>query len=375
MPPVPPLTEMQKHYFEDLFYEINLNSDTTISRDELFFYLDRICDGKFDRNIAATFYDKIPKDHYNKITLNEFYTLYYQFLAETDKDIEDSNLKLAEIGQYITDNEEDKKFAQKTFYDKDPTTGKLVPKKILRIVLHEVDNVEFDSALISLYVNSTMREPKVVHVKGGKTPLINREYDIVVKDSMNDNALFIKLEDALNKGTMSFENKIMLSSLMTQKKFIHWVDLFGIANKKTTSRIRMTCQYVHDSDVLFNDVSNMWKKEQEGIANKIDKLIYNRNQVYPPTEVNVRNFIKTIAQHPIFIKPTTPSDDIALINEQRQKSLFNITSLKSPYNSTMSQTNYCCYAAILVAMFALEYRYIIHTNSLDTRCRTLCLHV
>jgi len=41
--------------------------------------------------------------------------------------------------------------------------------------------------------------------------MINREYDILTKDNQNDICLFIKLEDAVNKGVMSFENKIMLS--------------------------------------------------------------------------------------------------------------------------------------------------------------------
>ena len=57
---------------------------------------------------------------------------------------------------------------------------------------------------------------------------------------------------------MSYENIIKLDSLSNQKKKISWIDLFGIANKKTETRLRLTLQYIYDSDKLFDEVINEW---------------------------------------------------------------------------------------------------------------------
>jgi len=102
----------------------------------------------------------------------------------------------------------------------------------------------------------------------------------------------------------------------------------------------------------------MWQNEQQGLANKIDTLIINRNKVFPPTEFNVRNFIKTIAQDPLFIEPTKPNDDIAQIVEgNRRKTLLKTTELKTPLNKYMTCTNYFAFFHMLIAMLSLEYRY------------------
>ena len=78
------LTQETKNQLDDEFKELNTDHDSTISKEEFFFYFDKICDGKFDRFIASEFYDKIPKNPQGMVTFNEFRKIYVDAWKASD---------------------------------------------------------------------------------------------------------------------------------------------------------------------------------------------------------------------------------------------------------------------------------------------------
>jgi hypothetical protein len=64
-------------------------------------------------------------------------------------------------------------------------------------------------------------------------------------------ALQVLLEDAIHKGAETYENQIRLQDLADQKKHIQWVELFGVGNRKTPSKIHLTVQYIHNTVSLI----------------------------------------------------------------------------------------------------------------------------
>ena len=84
---------------------------------------------------------------------------------------------IAELTVNKSNDEKDKVIAQQYFQE--DIGGVKTKKKLLKVSLHEADNVAFESANISLFLNDQAGKAKVVHVKSGKTR-IERPFEFLV---------------------------------------------------------------------------------------------------------------------------------------------------------------------------------------------------
>lgn len=314
---------------DDEFKELNTDHDSNISKDEFFFYLDKICDGKFDRYIASEFFDKIPKNPQGRVTFNEFRSIYVNAWKASDAKITELATRKAELTVNKSNDEKDKVIAQQYFQE--DIGGVKTKKKLLKVSLHEADNVAFESANISLFLNDQAGKAKVVHVKSGKTQ-IERPFEFLVGGL--DSALNVKIEDAVNRGVMSYENVIQLNSLTNQKKKISWIDLFGIANKKTETRLRLTLQYIYDSDKLFDEVIGVWDAEILSCDKQIAELrlfqgsgkTFPASSVEQPEPLMIKDFIKDLVKNKYYLAPTAPSDYIGWGPAHQKKTFFQVSN-------------------------------------------------
>ena len=80
-------------------------------------------------------------------------------------------------------DENDKAIAKGYFVEKKGDVE--TKKKLLKVTLHEADNVAFESANISLFLNSQADKAKVVHVKSGKTQ-IERPFEFIVSGNISN---------------------------------------------------------------------------------------------------------------------------------------------------------------------------------------------
>jgi len=253
-------TELTEQCFDDEYNRINVEYDANLDRAEIYQYLDRQAGGTFDRNIAAQFYDGLKKDEYGRVSFQQFRDIYRDSMMRLDGESNATMTEIARIEGNIRSLENDQAIAKQNYWYTPEGGSGAVAKKKLKVTLHSAEvypsRDSTESVVISLRVNSSI-EAKTVQTKVGTSEVWHNEYEFPITEQ--DVALQVLMEDAINRGAETYENIIRLQDLADQKQHVQWVELFGVGNRKTPSKVHLTLQYIHDTDELYRGVRDEWQ--------------------------------------------------------------------------------------------------------------------
>jgi len=234
------------------FYNMDLNHDQWVSRQELYTYLDRRGGKTFDRAIADDIFDQMDKDSNEQVTIDEFIRVFIQAEEILQSKID----KARETREALRRDEEDYTLkAQKAAMNEGNIQGGQAQGGLTHVNIKEA-TLNQSSGNLNLFVEVYLDKQQIA-----KTKVIDTRYTLLKwEEQFTFEARDLKSEIRFvlcDRGTLSTtllgQAMIHVSDLNDQQVHLVWENLIGRDGQTSIGQLLIESQWIYSKAKFYKD--------------------------------------------------------------------------------------------------------------------------
>jgi len=239
------------------FARLDLNHDSTLSRDELFSALDELNEGRqFDRGVAVQLYDRMDQNHDGYVTVEEFVKVFME--AE---DILKQKIEKAEI--YLQDFQKQKQEALQKLEElkrvEQLNQYGVMVGSVLTVTVVEVQDLPLHSVqevYVKVACEDNVFQTEVLRYTGRAT--FDEAFTAEVRTGMEEIQVVVLTYDPRSRDEVLGEVIIPVSRLKDQYRHDELFDLHGINGQPVSGKVHLVLHWIHSRVKYLSDVVRKW---------------------------------------------------------------------------------------------------------------------